>query len=82
MFSEQNLISDDDTLKKLINTCLNEKVISIDTEFVRNKTFYPKLCLIQIGTSKGSYAIDPNKIRNLSILKKILRNKNILKVLI
>ena len=80
MFSEQNLISDDDTLKKLINTCLNEKVISIDTEFVRNKTFYPKLCLIQIGTSKGSYAIDPNKIKNLSILKKILRNHNILKV--
>ena len=80
MFCQQNLINNDDTLKKLINTCLDEKIISIDTEFVRNKTFYPKLCLIQLGTSNGSYAIDPNKIKNLSILTKILRNKNILKV--
>ena len=80
MFSEQNLISNDITFKKFIYTCLDENIISIDTEFVRNKTFYPKLCFIQIGTSKGSYAIDPNKITNLSLLKKILRNKNILKV--
>tara|TARA_B100000963_G_scaffold358997_1_gene385071 strand:- start:695 stop:1816 length:1122 start_codon:yes stop_codon:yes gene_type:complete len=80
MFSEQNLISDDNTFKKFIYMCLDENIISIDTEFVRNKTFYPKLCLIQIGTSKGSYAIDPNCITNLSLLKKILKNKNILKV--
>ena len=80
MFSEQNLINDDNTFKKFIYTCLDENIISIDTEFVRNKTFYPKLCLIQIGTSKGSYAIDPNKIENLSLLKKILRNNSILKV--
>ena len=65
MFSEQNLISDNDTFKKFIYTCLDENIISIDTEFVRNKTYYPELCLIQIGTSKGSYAIDPNKIKNL-----------------
>ena len=80
MFSEKNLISNDNIFKKFIFTCLDENIISIDTEFVRNKTFYPELCLIQIGTSKGSYAIDPNKITNLSLLKKILRNKDILKV--
>ena len=80
MFSEQNLISHSNTFKKFIYTCLDENIISIDTEFVRNKTFFPQLCLIQIGTSKGSYAIDPNKLTNLSLLKKILRNKNILKI--
>ena len=36
--------------------------------------------MLQIGTSTGSYAIDPNKISNLPLLKKILRNKNILKI--
>ncbi len=80
MFSEQNLISDNDTFKKFIYTCLDENIISMDTEFVRNKTFFSKLCLIQIGTSKGSYAIDTTKLTNLSILKKVLRNKNILKI--
>ncbi len=80
MFSEKNLINCDSSFRKLINSCLDENIISIDTEFVRHKTFYPQLCLLQIGTSKGSYAIDPNKISNLPLLKKILRNKNILKI--
>ena len=80
MFSEKNLINCDNSFRKLINSCLDENIISIDTEFVRNKTFYPQLCLLQIGTSTGSYAIDPNKISNLPLLKKILRNKNILKI--
>ena len=80
MFSEQNLINNDSDFKKFITKCLDENIISIDTEFVRNKTYYPELCLIQIGTSIGSYAIDPYKITNLSLLKKIIRNKNILKV--
>ena len=70
----------DNSFRKLINSCLDENIISIDTEFVRNKTFYPQLCLLQIGTSTGSYAIDPNKISNLPLIKKILRNKNILKI--
>ena len=80
MFSEQNLISNDKSFKKIIDICLHESIIAIDTEFVRNKTFYPKLCLLQIGTSRGSYAIDPNKIKNISLLKTILKNKNILKI--
>ncbi len=80
MFSEKYLICCDDTFRKFINSCLNENIISVDTEFNRNKTFYPRLCLLQIGTSKGSYAIDPNKITNLLLLKKVLRNKNILKI--
>ncbi|MDC3064015.1 ribonuclease D, partial [Alphaproteobacteria bacterium] len=80
MFSEKNLINDDNSFRKFINFCLDENIISIDTEFVRNKTFYPTLCLLQVGTSKGSYAIDPDKITNILLLKKILRNKNILKI--
>ena len=80
MFTENNLINSEDSFKKFINSCLDENIISVDTEFVRNKTFYPELCLVQIGTSKGTYAIDPKKITNLLLLKKVLRNKNILKI--
>ena len=80
MFSEKNLINCDTSFRKFISSCLDENIISIDTEFVRNKTFFPKLCLLQIGTSKGSYAIDTNKITILPLLKKILMNNGILKI--
>lgn len=34
--------------------------ITVDTEFLREKTYYPKLCLIQIGAPDGrAAAIDP-----------------------
>ena len=80
MFSEKNLINCDNSFRKLINSCLDENIISIDTEFVRKKTFYPQLCLLQSGTSAGSYAIDPNKISNLPLLKKILKIKIVCKL--
>ncbi len=56
--------------------------ITIDTEFLREKTYYPKLCLVQVsGPDKNAAVIDPlsNGI-DLSPLFDLLRNKNVLKV--
>ena len=33
-------------------------VIALDTEFVREKTYYPKLCLIQIATDRAAACVD------------------------
>ncbi len=33
-------------------------LIAVDTEFVREKTYYPKLCLIQLGTDEHATCID------------------------
>lgn len=33
--------------------------IGLDTEFMREKTFYAQLCLLQIATSDGIYCVDP-----------------------
>jgi ribonuclease D len=33
--------------------------IAVDTEFMREKTFWPQLCLIQVGAPEESVAIDP-----------------------
>ena len=33
--------------------------IAVDTEFMREKTYYPQLCLIQISDGKTAFAIDP-----------------------
>lgn len=33
--------------------------IGLDTEFMREKTFYPQLCLVQIAAAEGIYCADP-----------------------
>ena len=33
--------------------------VAVDTEFMREKTYYPQLCLIQISDGKTAFAIDP-----------------------
>lgn len=54
--------------------------LAIDTEFVRDKTYYPLLCLIQVASNKQIACIDPFKIDDFSALKDILRNPDILKI--
>ncbi|MFQ5533967.1 MAG: ribonuclease D [Sphingomonadales bacterium] len=33
--------------------------ITVDTEFMRDNTYYSRLCLVQIACSEGAWAIDP-----------------------
>jgi len=80
---KMTLLTKSHEVEILSNKLQNEPFICIDTEFIREKYYYPKLCLIQIGDSKGNgWAIDPliNKI-NLNPVFKLLLDKKILKVL-
>ncbi|MFQ5982709.1 MAG: ribonuclease D, partial [Woeseiaceae bacterium] len=36
-----------------------ERRVGLDTEFMRERTFYPQLCLVQIATDDGIYCADP-----------------------
>lgn len=57
------------------------KFVAVDTEFLREKTYYPQLCLVQVGPDDGeAYAIDPIKGDSLDDLKAILFDPNIIKV--
>jgi ribonuclease D len=42
-----------------------DRRIGLDTEFMREKTFYPQLCLMQIATEDGIYCVDPLDASNL-----------------
>ncbi len=75
-----NIIKDNNTLKKFCRKCINEKVLAIDTEFVRENTYYPILCLIQISSDSFSAVIDPLSEIDLEPVWEILSNKDILKV--
>ena len=74
------IIKDNNTLKKFCKKCINEKVLAIDTEFIRENTYYPILCLIQIASDTFSAVIDPLSEIDLQPVWEILSNKNILKV--
>ena len=54
------LITDQKALEGFCASLKSETFITVDTEFLREKTYYPKLCLIQIGAADGrAAAIDP-----------------------
>ena len=75
-----NIIRDNNTLKKFCKKCINEKVLAIDTEFIRENTYYPILCLIQIASNSFSAVIDPLSEIDLQPVWEMLSNQNILKV--
>lgn len=51
-----------DTRDEIDDTCrrlADEAVIGVDTEFLRVRTYYPKLALVQLSTADAIYCIDP-----------------------
>ena len=55
--------------------------IAVDTEFIREKSYYPRLCLIQVGTPERAACIDPLRIESLEPLYALLFDPGIVKVL-
>lgn len=56
------------------------KWIAIDTEFIREKTYYPQLCLIQIAAGEHMACIDPIALDDLSELYAVLNDSSVIKV--
>ncbi len=76
-----NIIETTQDLKDFCETLNQKEFITVDLEFLREKTYYAKLCLIQVG-SKGECAIiDPLAPDiDLSPFFAILQNPDIIKV--
>jgi len=71
------------TEKGLADFCdqLNSSpTLAIDTEFVRERTYYHKLGLIQVSDGTHCAAIDPIHISNLEPFLNLVRNQNTVKV--
>lgn len=77
-----NVITDSKVLKDRIAPLFDEEFVTVDTEFMREKTYYPILCLVQIAGTNDAFAIDPMaKDINLEPFFKLMQDKNVLKVM-
>ncbi|MBJ2137361.1 ribonuclease D [Paraglaciecola chathamensis] len=74
-------ITTNETLNAYCAQLAKAEAIAVDTEFVRTRTLYPKLGLIQIYDGQQIALIDPLEISDFSALKAILTDENIVKVL-
>lgn len=59
----------------------NSDYVALDTEFMRESTYYPGLCLIQAAASAGCIVIDPLALTDLQPLWRFLADRRRVKVL-
>lgn len=76
-----SLITSDQDLRSICHLAQQQKIIALDTEFVRVRSYYPRLGLIQLYDGEQLSLIDPLQIKDFSPLVAILTNPDILKVL-
>lgn len=69
-----------EALADFVNRAGAHDVIAVDTEFLRERTYRPVLCLIQVATAEESAAIDPLSIEDLGPLKSLLEDNTKTKV--
>ena len=72
-----------DTPGQLATLCeqiKKEPWLALDTEFLREKTYYPKFCLLQIATPEWVACIDPIALPQLESLFDAIYNPAIVKV--
>ncbi|NNC60638.1 MAG: ribonuclease D [Erythrobacter sp.] len=77
-----DLITDTETLRTLCERLSESEFVCVDTEFMRENTYYPELCLVQIGNEEEAAAIDPlaSGIDLTPLLDLLCENDEVLKV--
>ena len=79
--SKINLVDTHSELNFRVDHALASRWVGIDTEFLREKTYYPKLCLIQCRTESDEFCIDALAIDDLAPLERLFGNPDIVKIL-
>jgi ribonuclease D len=78
---QYNFITTNQALTDFCQQVSQAEAIAVDTEFVRTRTLYPQLGLIQIYDGKQLVLVDPLAIDDFSSLTELLTNPNVVKVL-
>jgi ribonuclease D len=74
------MITTKDALVRAVEEMAGCEFIAVDTEFIREKTYYPQLCLIQIAYNDTVALIDPLQKLDLMPLRDVMCSEKVLKV--
>ncbi|GAA4719422.1 ribonuclease D [Sphingomonas lutea] len=75
------LITKSEELAALVDRLSQHDFVAVDTEFMRENTYWPDLCLIQVASIDEAAAIDPKADINLApLLSLFINNADVLKV--
>ena len=75
------LITTTSELTAFCNAAEKHDYLSVDTEFMRDKTYFPKLCLLQLATPDAAVIVDPlAEGIDLAPVFGLMQNKSITKV--
>lgn len=80
MTPEFDLVQTDQELERCCAILAEHSFIAVDTEFLRERTYYPILGLIQLASPDYTACIDPLAVENLEPLRALLFNSEITKV--
>ena len=76
-----SVITTNHDLAELCARLSRAEFITVDTEFMRDKTYWPILCLVQVASPDEAWAIDPMAPDlDLSPFLEVLKNEKVLKV--
>jgi ribonuclease D len=81
MADDYQWIDTEAALKMLCEELRTSKWLALDTEFMRERTYYPQLCLVQIATPDRVACIDVLAVKQLEPLFVLLNNPDIVKVM-
>lgn len=73
-------IANQASFEAFVKRAASSSVLAIDTEFLREKTYYARLCLLQLATDTEVAVVDPFEMDDLTVLAPLLRNENVVKL--
>ena len=73
-------ITDQAELDAFVARAGSSSVLAIDTEFLREKTYFAKLCLLQMATDEEVVIVDPFAVDDLGVLAPLLSDPTIMKL--
>lgn len=76
-----NVVTTTDGLAVLCRQLANSTYVAVDTEFMREQTFWPKLCLVQLASPEVEAIVDPlAEGLDLAPFWELMTNRNVVKV--
>lgn len=73
-------IANQEMLEDFVQRARSSRVLAIDTEFLREKTYYARLCLLQLATDNETVVVDPFAVKDLHALAPLFEDPSIMKL--